>query len=399
MSKCRVDMSIEILLGSLGPFLTAYFSLFFFHIWMKQPENIHTLGFAISFAICTLGVLTTELLLSSITTTGVLLACLFQTLGMVCFNWSLSKRAGISPPTLPVIWVGAFFMLASVTASFISDDIIYRLAILRAMVGVQLTIGIYALWKRSVDFNRHKLHCQVMSLGAILCFTVPIGIYSFEGLISEETYRQSLQWIAAMILVPLMVTCLSTTTLLALGDDLLLKLKDAMQMDYLSGVRNRLAFEEEVARIFSHRRSHATPWSVILFDLDHFKSVNDRLGHQCGDEVIKKVGDVLRDSVVEPHLCGRVGGEEFCVVLCNANEQSARLFANNLKSQISQIEISGKPEEKISASFGVCTGQYEDSYNLLYRYADQALYKAKELGRDRVCHHSENPADQRVENA
>jgi diguanylate cyclase (GGDEF)-like protein len=155
--------------------------------------------------------------------------------------------------------------------------------------------------------------------------------------------------------------------------------------DALTGLRNRRHVEEYLARLVSLARRHAEPIAVLVADIDHFKSVNDRHGHDAGDAVLREVAGRMVDSVRLEDMVGRWGGEEFLVVLPNTAAQGAAELAERLR-QVVAGEPCRLPDGgtlPVTISLG-CAASVIDSAAALVKAADEALYEAKESGRDRV---------------
>ena len=158
------------------------------------------------------------------------------------------------------------------------------------------------------------------------------------------------------------------------------------RIDALTGLWNRrhaeVCAEVELAR----SRREAQPLSVILFDIDHFKAINDCYGHAVGDEVLKQVARVTKAAVREQDIVIRWGGEELLVLLPNCSLKGASELAERLRVALHQIEImiDGAPPVKVRASFGVTELSTQESFEAMTVRADVALYKAKAEGRDRV---------------
>ncbi len=173
--------------------------------------------------------------------------------------------------------------------------------------------------------------------------------------------------------------------LVILVRDVLFDADERSQTDSLSGLLNRGGFEMHAEKMLHDADKHGMPVSLVIADLDHFKSINDNFGHSAGDTVIVSFSTFLRSAMEPHHLTGRVGGEEFAVLLTGANLVSARLFAENARSAFSALAIEGLPPVKrVTASFGVAERGSGESIRDLMARADEALYIAKKSGRDCV---------------
>ncbi len=157
-------------------------------------------------------------------------------------------------------------------------------------------------------------------------------------------------------------------------------------VDVLTGIMNRRAFtaalEHEVAR--STRYGH--PLSLILLDIDHFKSINDLYGHQTGDLVLSSIGQLLSTTARRTDLTARWGGEEFVVALTDTDEAGAKVFAERLREKIAALDVAHEGQHiSVNASLGVTRLlEEEETISTLVARADRAMYAAKSGGRNRV---------------
>jgi len=152
--------------------------------------------------------------------------------------------------------------------------------------------------------------------------------------------------------------------------------------DGLTSLYNRNFLFTEAKRIFSHSRRKMEKFSVIMLDIDHFKSVNDTYGHQVGDDVLKVVASVLHDGTRTEDIAARFGGEEFVLVLYDCDKEMAKEKAEKLRLTIESLDINGV---KVTSSFGITEIKEEHIvFDDMIKDADTALYKAKESGRNKV---------------
>jgi diguanylate cyclase (GGDEF)-like protein len=163
--------------------------------------------------------------------------------------------------------------------------------------------------------------------------------------------------------------------------------------DPLTGLFNRRYLEETVSRELPRARREGHSIGVILVDLDHFKRLNDTHGHNAGDHVLARMGELLRNMTRGSDIACRLGGEEFAVVLPGAGIDVARKRAEQLREAVEALalEFEGKPLGPITMSAGVAALQpHQQNWTQVMRNADAALYAAKQAGRNRVLH-SQDP--------
>ncbi len=153
--------------------------------------------------------------------------------------------------------------------------------------------------------------------------------------------------------------------------------------DALTGLPNRRYFYEELSRDFAQAQRHDIPLAVIALDIDHFKEVNDRYGHAAGDGALCSAARVLSNYMRTGDIVARVGGEEFAVACLNISEQDARALAERLCKEMRDCEISHAGDKfRITVSLGYAMRAQGDSMEQLMHKADQALYAAKQAGRN-----------------
>ena len=158
------------------------------------------------------------------------------------------------------------------------------------------------------------------------------------------------------------------------------RLTDRVYLDSLTGVKNRGFFEKTISEYVRSGRD----FSLLLIDIDHFKKVNDRYGHQRGDEVLRAVAFLMKNSCRKTDLCARYGGEEFAILFPDLDVRTAKKVAEDIRMTIKNRsqEITGIP---ITISIGI--GHYPlhgGEKETILKAADQALYQSKETGRNRV---------------
>jgi diguanylate cyclase (GGDEF)-like protein len=164
-------------------------------------------------------------------------------------------------------------------------------------------------------------------------------------------------------------------------------LEELALTDSLTGLPNRRALELWAARELSGAARHGFSFWVMIADLDHFKSINDRYGHEAGDLVLKRFADLLRMNTRASNMCGRIGGEEFVAVLTHAERQNVQVAIDRIRQQFEaeRFSFSGSTV-RVTASFGVANfqGKKAREFDQVLREADAALYTAKRGGRNRL---------------
>jgi diguanylate cyclase (GGDEF)-like protein len=164
------------------------------------------------------------------------------------------------------------------------------------------------------------------------------------------------------------------------------QLEALSRTDELTGLNNRGYWEQRLQEEFNRYRRVGNVASLLLFDIDHFKRVNDTYGHPAGDEVIRQVAHVTKHSVRATDICGRYGGEEFAVLLINTSAEQALVFCERLRQAVSSTQIqtdAGTLSVTISLGVSQLSSRVKDHQHWI-SLSDQALYRAKQSGRDRT---------------
>jgi len=163
------------------------------------------------------------------------------------------------------------------------------------------------------------------------------------------------------------------------------ELKVISRTDMLTKLNNRGYWEERLSHEFSLHKRNNQPISLVMFDIDHFKKVNDTYGHQAGDEVIKLTSDLLRICKRETDIAGRYGGEEFTVILQDSAAEKSIFFAERLRKKI-QDTVVNFDNDNINFTISLGIAELSDqalNYEDWIKQADSALYEAKESGRNK----------------
>ncbi len=158
------------------------------------------------------------------------------------------------------------------------------------------------------------------------------------------------------------------------------------QTDPLTKLPNRYSYSERLTQEYNRWRRYRNPLTLVMGDIDHFKSVNDLHGHGFGDIVLKKIADFLASSVRESDFIARFGGEEFVILLPETGIVDATRAINKIRTAIAKLEI--KTDDQIvpiTMSFGISEFDQDDTAKSVFERADKALYRAKEKGRNLVC--------------
>jgi diguanylate cyclase (GGDEF)-like protein len=164
------------------------------------------------------------------------------------------------------------------------------------------------------------------------------------------------------------------------------RLESAAAFDSMTNCYNRREFNRLIEHNIANAKRHQRDLSIIMFDLDHFKGVNDQFGHLVGDLVLRKVAEAIQLKIRKGDYLSRYGGEEFVLVLPDTKRTRAMELAERLKQVVHSLRVKTPEGDtvKITSSFGVASLRKDDDRQGLIKKADDMLYKAKAAGRNRV---------------
>ncbi|AFG36549.1 sensor domain-containing diguanylate cyclase [Spirochaeta africana] len=201
--------------------------------------------------------------------------------------------------------------------------------------------------------------------------------------VTPDATRQDQRWDRVMtgILLVIGFVIIEVLTWILVRDRQ--QLKRLARTDQLTGILNRYWFHELSDREIEAARRYGHPLSLIIFDVDHFKQVNDTYGHNVGDEVLKQLVGVVQGEIRASDVLARWGGEEFVVLLPHADAAAAGQAAEKLRAAVESADVGA--DGGVTISLGVAELGSEESLDAMIGRADRALYRAKQSGRNRSC--------------
>ena len=303
----------------------------------------------------------------------------FVACGMV---WNASRVFHGRKPNLPGLVLGAIAWVAAVM-TVPADDAALRLTIGAAIVAIYAALTAAELWnerRRSMQKRWPTIVVPVLH-GCVLLLPILLGDLlrphdaSFAGSIWVKVFS-----------VELVLYAIGTVFVIFMlvSDRAVAVHKTAASVDPLSGMFNRRGFAEACARVIEREAHAGRPVTVMIFDIDHFKSINDRFGHPAGDEILKLFSAVVVNNLRISDLSGRIGGEEFAALLpCPLEEGVVAAERVREAFEASGITCEEGPVDT-TVSIGVAGGPAGTELEVLLAAADTALYQAKRSGRNRV---------------
>jgi diguanylate cyclase (GGDEF)-like protein len=308
-----------------------------------------------------------------------LVALGFVACGMV---WSASRVFHGRSPNLPGLFLGAIAWIAA-AMTLAPEAAATRLTIGAGIVAVYAGLTAAELWseRRRTMLARWPAITVPVAHGFALMLPILLGnlLHPDGGIFSGSI------WVR-MFSVELMLYAIGTVFVIFIlvSERTVTVHKTAASMDPLTGMFNRRGFAEATSRVIEREANAGRPVTVLIFDIDHFKSINDRFGHAAGDEILKLFAAIVINSLRITDLSGRIGGEEFAALLtCSLDE--AVVVAERVREAFanSGIAVEDGPVDT-TVSIGVAGGPAGTELEVLLAAADAALYQAKRGGRNRV---------------
>jgi diguanylate cyclase (GGDEF)-like protein len=303
----------------------------------------------------------------------------FVACGMV---WNASRVFHGRKPNLPGLVLGAIAWIATVM-TLAPEASAMRMTIGAGIVAVYAALTASELWterRRALQKRWPAIVVPVLH-GLVLMLPILLGDFlrpqdaAFIGSIWIKVFSVELVLYAVgTVFVIFMLVSERAVTVH----------KTAASMDPLTGMFNRRGFSEATARVIEREANAGRPVTVLIFDIDHFKSINDRFGHPAGDEILKLFSTVVINSLRITDISGRIGGEEFAALLPCSLEEGV-LAAERVRETFaaSGIAVDEGPVDT-TVSIGVAGGPAGTELEVLLAAADTALYQAKRTGRNRV---------------
>lgn len=290
-------------------------------------------------------------------------------------------------PAEPVYLVtGAVLWLLICRLPVLAEAIDMRSLIATGIITTYTWLTAYEFWRGRSEplVSRWPAIFMLFAHGALFLLHTPL-IALLPPSISSRIYGSV--WMTVLSFEALLFTISVAFILLAMAKERIeLRHRTAAMVDPLTGIANRRSFMQDAAQLAKRHGADPRPTAVLVIDLDHFKSINDRFGHALGDRALELFALTARHSVRSSDLFGRLGGEEFAAILADMSRDKALAVAERIRTSFAQaaIEFDNCPlGATVSIGLVHCEDAVLDVHELLAQ-ADQALYCAKENGRNRV---------------
>jgi len=301
-------------------------------------------------------------------------------------TWTGARVFDGRAPSPVGLFGGAVFWLITCRLPIVTESIDARVLISSGIITGYTWMTAYEFWQGRSEplVSRWPAIFMLFAHGALFLLRTPLSAvlpWSANAQVFESV------WMTVLSFEALLFTIAIAFILLAMAKERTELLhKTAALVDPLTGIANRRAFMEGGALLARRFDANAQPAAVLLIDLDHFKQINDTFGHAIGDRVLQVFAETATTSVTTFDLVGRLGGEEFAALLYDCDKPKALAVAEQIRTQfaLQALEVDGRPTNAtVSIGVALCEQGPLDVSGMLAQ-ADQALYHAKERGRNRI---------------
>lgn len=371
-------------MAMIGPGILAVFAIVFFCAWLLEKKRPYLLLHAIACILFTLGSTVQILFIPAEVKTNAILSGFLHTSAVLAAVEGLLRRSGkrfglAADLAILLAGTGALWYFA-----YIQPMLLARVYIQNFGYGAILLVAALRLIPPPDSRFIDRILFWILLIFALHFFPRTILTIDVNPPSSVKAFSMSTFWHVLQLSLAVLGSALAFAILAAAVSDVLEDLRGERDVDPLTGLLNRRGFSERLQPLLTPQAQSSL--TLILCDFDRFKSINDTFGHSAGDEVLKSFGAILRDEMRPTDFAGRLGGEEFAVLLPGATMADAAGFAERIRSRLEHTGYVKIPVSRpVTASFGIAEHRVGDDFRILYERADEQLYSAKAQGRNRIA--------------
>lgn len=378
-------MNGQFFISLLNPGIGLLFAAAFFLLWLNRRERYVAYAAAaytasaIAFLILDVGPVLPMELQRLPANIGFLLTGIF-------FAAAIIQRYA-----LPVPWRAMGITAAVATAAFTwfllgHPSIAARILTISIGAGIIAIMVVVVLWPVEKRHLIDRVLFWVAAFSALNLIVRPVVLLSLTGGFDNYVgFQQSVYWTTVQFTQAMVSIAAAISLMVAVAIDQIAELRRAADADNLSGLLNRRGFEAQADAALRRCIEANSPIALMIADLDHFKRVNDNHGHAVGDAIIAAFGAHARAIGPANMVAGRIGGEEFALLVPGAAIEAARQLAEAVRTGLAAACADRIPAKLCpTASLGIAIGAPGTTLSALMQEADQALYEAKRMGRNRV---------------
>ncbi|OZI63728.1 GGDEF domain-containing protein [Bordetella genomosp. 1] len=318
---------------------------------------------------------------------SVMLANFLMSGALILFYASFRRFLGHSVPWRRLLVALGLFMVVLYVFTYLHWNLAVRIVAASALHFAILASLAHSIWstQRPRGWRYSEVFCLVLMLTAVAGHLLRIFVYA-TGLEQSMVMMAPTLWnVIFLSLGVLVMPSLTLGFIMMIHDRMLADREREANIDFLTGVLSRKAWWSEVERLGAQVRRGRTPLALLILDIDHFKRINDTIGHPGGDAVLRHFASLAATTLRASDVLGRLGGEEFVVALPGTALQEARLVAERMLAAVAAVPCRyGDKEWSYTFSAGLTRWDGVQPLQDVMERADRALYAAKQSGRNRV---------------
>lgn len=379
-------MSGQLLISLLSPTTGIILFAAFFVLWLRKRELSYILTASFGYLLTAFGFLFQDTFQVWSLDAQRIASNLCFLLGVATIVSAPLQRNRLGIPWLSMTIILVVAMAILIWYLLADPNLVARIVVASIALNFMIFLPLRRFYAGMKERFSDRLLLWVMIFCQILFIVRPLmAFWTPHGTDTYNALDQSTYWGLVHFSFIVMAITLSIALMVCVSLDLMDELKREAVTDSLSKLSNRRGFEEDSAKAIQRSKADGTSIALLLADLDRFKSINDLYGHAVGDDVIRDFGQLIQSMSDSRTVAGRIGGEEFAVLLPEATRESAQAFADNLCEQFSQ-RYQDNPNFTSSTpttSIGLVIASNEADLSRMLNQADKALYTAKNHGRNR----------------
>ena len=370
----------------LTPLIFAVFALGFAIIWLNYRQFRSAGLFTFSYFSGALGFVLEAVLEESEGFTFLpFLGDIFYIAAALFFTIAVFVRYDQRVPVLMLAGVSGILLAGITWFRFVDHQVEMRVQIVSYGCGALLLLGLWGIKGKSLHAIDRLLFWLIAFFGAQFFLTTYLILKVDGEQLTVANFSGSMFVAITNFIVSALSLSIAVTLFVKYGMDIIRVLQAQSHTDDLTRLQNRRGFEARAETLLYDAKSSGSPLSLIVCDLDHFKKINDQYGHSAGDKALQAFAAFIAGEIRQSDLTGRVGGEEFCLLLPGANISDAYKIAEKFRTRLEAKDFREQGiEGGLTVSCGIAELEPGDTYESLFKRADAALYRAKRNGRNRA---------------
>jgi len=376
----------QLFISLLNPGIGLLLAAAFFLLWLNRRDQFYVLIAAVSYVFAMLGFLLQDVGPPLPFSLQRILSNLFFLLAGSTLSAAVLRHYRVAVPYVVMAIVVAGAMIGHMWFLMVQPNLAARIYFVSFALGIVALLVVLKLYPVEKPHLVDRLLFVIAALAAVNFIVRPLAIaWLVGGYNSYEGFQQSVYWTTVQFTQAMISIMVALNLMVAIAIDLMDELRMKANTDQLSGLLNRRGFEEKAMPLLQQSAARGWPVALLIADIDHFKSINDTYGHAVGDRVIATFGELVRQAAQGGSVAGRIGGEEFAVLLPDAELGAARNYAEHIREAFPSY-CAGRlpPDLSPTISIGVHAGHARMALHELLANADAALYDAKRSGRNCV---------------